>query len=234
VDVHGARLLAATLIGLGIVAYSAWLLEFVLPTGLSPLHVPVQELMRAGHPHRDFFRIAEVVSGAAFLLAGPPLMRLVPVHWPARLTVATLSAFGVLLLFDAGYPGNAGIELLANLSFVVGTGSLVLWWPPGWRSIALYALATALLTWLCLFMLSRLGPAHFAGLVSRLQALSRAAILAIGAAYLFRAPVPGRRQGHGRIRKPTKLSVPDATMSPTSPTERNGDRHGRQRQADRG
>lgn len=233
-DVRGARLLAVTLVGLGIVAYSAWLLAFVLPTGLSPLQVPVRELMRAGNPHRDFFRVAEVVSGAAFLLAGPPLVRLAPVHWTARLSAAAVSVFGVLLLFDAGYPVNAGIELLLNLSFVVGTGSLVLWWPPGWRSIALYALVTVLLTWLCLFVLSQLGPGHFAGLVSRLQALSRAVILAIGAAYLFRDPASGHRPAQARIRKATKLSVPDATMSRTSATEGSGVRHGRQRQADRG
>jgi hypothetical protein len=231
VNVRGARLLAVTLVGLGIVAYSAWLLEFFLPTGLSPLHTPVRELMRAGRPYRDVFRIAGVVSGSAFLLAGPPLVRLAPVHWTARLTAAAVSVFGVLLLVDAAYPVNGVVELLLNVSFVAGSGSLVLWWPPGWRSIAFYALVTVLVTWLCLFVLSELGPGHFAGVVSRLQALSRAVILAIGTAYLFRDPGLHRRI---TLRKPPELSVPDETIFPGSPTEGNGVRHGRQRQADRG
>jgi hypothetical protein len=233
--VRGARLLAVTLVGLGIVAYSAWSLEFFLPTGLSPLHVPVRELMRPGRPYGDLFRITEVVSGAAFLLSGPPLVRLAPVQWTARLSAAAVSTYGVLLLVDAAYPVNAGVELALNLSFVVGSGSLVLWWPPRWRSVAVYALATVLLTWLCLLVLSELGPGHFAGVVSRLQALSRAVILAIGAAYLFRDPgsrrrLPAARRAGGA----PKLSVPDETLFPGSPIEGNGVRHGRQREADRG
>jgi hypothetical protein len=214
------------------VAYSVWLLEFFLPTGLSPLHTPVRELMRPGRPYQDLFRVAGIVSGAAFLLTGPILVRLAPLHWTARLSAAAVSAFGLLLLLDAAYPVNWGIELALNVSFVIGTGSLVLWWPPGWRSFALYALVIVVVTWLCLLVLSELGPDHFAGVVSRLQALSRAVILAVGTAYLFRDP--GRRRLVQPVSETPKLSVPDETIPSTSAAEGNEVRHGRERQADRG
>lgn len=227
-NVRGARLLAVTLVGLGIVAYSAWLLEFFLDTGISPLHTPVRELMRPGRPYQELFRVAGFVSGAGFLLAGPPLVRMAPLHWKARLSAGAVSAFGALLLFDAACPVNRGIELALNVSFVVGTGSLALWWPPGWRSFAVYSLVITVVTWLCLLVLTELGPDHFAGVVSRLQALTRVVVLVVGTAYLFRDPGVHRRN------ETPKPSVPEETISPTSRAEGNGVRHGRARQADRG
>ena len=44
-------------------AYSAWVLEFLLPTSLSPMRAPVHELIEAGNPYQDVFRVAAVVSG---------------------------------------------------------------------------------------------------------------------------------------------------------------------------
>jgi hypothetical protein len=167
-------------------AYSAWLLEFLLPTGVSPMRAPVRELTAAGNPYRDVFRVAEVVSGVAFLLAGPPLVRSVPVHWTARLTSATVPLFGLVLLVDTVHPMDGAVELLTNLTFVLGTGSLVLWWPPGWRSMAIAGLALVLLIWLGTLVLRLPGPEHFTGLCSRVQMAFRALALAVGTAYLLR------------------------------------------------
>ncbi|MDT7727218.1 MAG: hypothetical protein QOI21_3794 [Actinomycetota bacterium] len=166
--------------------YSAWLLEFLLPTRVSPVHDPVRELTEAGMPYRDLFRAAAGVSGLAFLLSGPPLVRLAPVHWTARLSAASVSLLGILLLVGVAYPGIAGIDLLINLAFVAGAGSLVLWWPQGWRQIAIAGLVMVLATWLAMLVLMLLGPGHFIGIVSRVQMLGRALLLAIGASYLFR------------------------------------------------
>jgi hypothetical protein len=162
------------------------LLEFLLPTGLSPMHASVHELIGVGNPYQDVFRVAEAVSAVAFLLAGPPLARLAPVHCTARLSAAAVSLFGLVLLVDAVHPMDAVIELLTNLTFVLGTGSLVLWWPPGWRSMAIAGLVLVLLTWLGMLVLPLLAPGLFTGLCSRVQVVSRAFVLVVGAAYLFR------------------------------------------------
>jgi hypothetical protein len=190
VQVRAARLLAVTLVGVGVLGYSAWLVEFFLPTGVSQVHQQVRELSGEGTPYRDVFRIGAVVSGLAFLLAGPTLVRLAPVHWTARLSSAAVSVFGMLVLMGVAYPRSAGIELLVNVVFVLGAGSLVLWWPRGWRSVAVAGLALALLTWLAMLVLTSMGPDHFIGVVSRVQVLGRAVLLSIGASYLFRGPAP--------------------------------------------
>lgn len=188
-QVRAARLLAVILVGLGVLAYSAWLLEFFLPTGVSALHDPVRELTDSGTPYRDVFRAATAVAGLAFVLAGPPLVRMAPVHWTARMSAGSVSLFGVLVMVDAAYPMSPGLDLLMNLAFVVGAGSLVLWWPEGWRTVAIAGLTLMLATWLAMLVLS-LGPGHFLGIVSRVQALGRAILLAIGASYLYRGRLP--------------------------------------------
>lgn len=192
-QVRAARLLAVSLVGLGVLAYSAWLLEFFLPTGVSALHDPVRELTAEGTPYRDVFRAATALAGLAFVLSGPPLMRMAPVHWTARLSAGSVSMFGVLVLIDAAYPMNPGLELLMNLAFVFGAGSLVLWWPQGWRTIAVAGLMLVVVTWLVMLVLMSLGPGHFLGIVSRIQVLGRAVLLVLGVAYLYRGHLPRPR-----------------------------------------
>jgi hypothetical protein len=122
----------------------------------------------------------------AFLLAGPPLVRLAPAHWTAGLTSAAVSLCGLVLPVDAVHPMDAAIEPLTNRTFVLGTGSLVLWWPPGWRSMAIAGLVLALLTWPGMLVLPLLAPGQFAGLCSRTQVVARALVLVLGGAYLLR------------------------------------------------
>ncbi|GAA3541585.1 hypothetical protein GCM10022222_26570 [Amycolatopsis ultiminotia] len=195
-----ARLALVVLIGLGVLGYSAWLLEFLLPTGVSPIEAPVEDLMLA----RPLFRIAVGVAGLAFLAAGPPLMRLAPVHWTGRTTAVSVAGFGIVLLVDAGVPGAMPLPLLQNVLFAVGTVSLVLWWPPGWRAWAVGALVLVLLTWaLVLF-----GPAPWRGVFSRAQLVVRSAELIIGGVYVVRMPLSRSR----------KMSVPGEMLRSTRPT----------------
>lgn len=129
-DASASPLPGAGLLGIGVVTYSAWLLEFVLPTGISPVQQPAEQLLSA----QPVFHVALGVSGLAFTLASPPLLRLPPVHCMARMTASSLCAFGIALLGDVARPGTTALPLLANSAALVGALSLVLWWPPGWRA----------------------------------------------------------------------------------------------------
>jgi hypothetical protein len=180
------------LIGAGLVAYSGWLLEFLMPTGVSPVQDPVGDLLWGP----ALFRIVLAVSGAAFLLAGPPLLRLAPVHWTARSGAICVSLFGVILLAHAAYPGSPVLDLLINLVFLTGAASLVLWWPHGWRTLAAIGLAAVVLTWLAVLVAGALGPGHLEGVFTRLQLAVRVVVLGAGVAYVVIMPGP-RRARHG-------------------------------------
>ena len=171
--------------GMAVIAYSGWLLEFVVPTGVSPVRDPADALL-AGPP---VFRILLAVSGVAFLLAGPPLHRLGPVQWQARLSSISVSVFGAVVLVQVAYPDRSGlISSLLSAVLVVGVISLVLWWPPGWRRLAVVGLVLVMATWLAVVLARQLG--EFEGVFSRIQLVVRAVLFGVGGAYAFIKPAP--------------------------------------------
>jgi hypothetical protein len=183
--VRTARIASALLMGLAVLAYSGWLLEFFLPTDVSPVHDPVEALL-TGPP---VFRVLLAVSGVAFLLAGPPLHRLGPVHWTARLSSISVSVFGLVALLQAAYPEQSGVlSFLATVVLVVGVVSLILWWPPGWRALAVTGLVVVLVAWAALVLARQLDTAE--GVVSRVQQVVRAVLYGVGGAYAFIKPAP--------------------------------------------
>jgi hypothetical protein len=170
---------------MAVLAYSGWLLEFVVPTGVSPVRDPADALL-TGPP---VFRILLAVSGVAFLLAGPPLHRLGPVQWQARLSSISVSAFGAVVLLQVAYPDRSGaISSLLSVVLVVGVISLVLWWPPGWRRLAVAGLVVVMVTWLAVVLARQLG--EFEGVFSRIQLVVRAMLFGVGGAYAFIKPAP--------------------------------------------
>ncbi|WP_370970898.1 hypothetical protein [Amycolatopsis sp. cg9] len=180
-----ARIASALLMGVAVLGYSGWLLEFFLPTGVSPVHDPVEALL-AGPP---VFRVLLAVSGVAFLLAGPPLHRLGPVQWSARLSSVSVSAFGLVVLVQAAYPERSDlISSLLSVVLVVGVISLILWWPPGWRALAVAGLAVVMATWLAVVLSRQLDA--YEGVFTRVQLVVRAAMYGIGGAYAFVKPAP--------------------------------------------
>ncbi|WP_240490763.1 hypothetical protein [Amycolatopsis vancoresmycina] len=180
-----ARIASALLIGVAVLSYSGWLLEFVLPTGVSPVRDPAEALL-FGPP---VFRILLAISGVAFLLAGPPLHRLGPVQWSARLSSISVSAFGLGVLLQAAYPERSDVwSALLSLVLVGGVISLILWWPPGWRALAVAGLVVVLATWLAVVLARQLDT--FEGVFTRVQLVVRAALYSIGGAYAFVKPAP--------------------------------------------
>jgi hypothetical protein len=171
--------------GLALAAYSGWLLEFVVPTGVSPVRDPVDALL-AGPP---VFRVLLAVSGVAFLLAGPPLHRLGPVQWQARLSSVSVSVFGAITLVQAAYPDSSGVlSSVLSLVLVVGVISLILWWPPGWRGLAVAGLVVVLAIWLAVVLARQLDA--FEGVFTRAQLVVRAVMYGVGGAYAFIKPAP--------------------------------------------
>ncbi|WP_326568569.1 hypothetical protein VSH64_43575 [Amycolatopsis rhabdoformis] len=191
---RSARLAAVALVGLGVVVYSAWLLEFLLPTGVSPVQQSVEALL----PASPLFRVTTGIAGLAFALACPPLLRLVPVHWTGRVAAITLAFFGLVLIADALVPGTSAAQILENLAFVGGSFSLVFWWPPPWREWAVAGFALVLITWALVLIASLLGPGHLVGVFSRVQVGVRAALMGSGVAYIVIRPLPRFASRAGR------------------------------------
>ncbi|RSM36158.1 hypothetical protein DMA12_41495 [Amycolatopsis balhimycina DSM 5908] len=171
--------------GVAVLAYSGWLLEFFLPTGVSPVRDPAEALL-TGPP---VFRVLLAVSGVAFVLAGPPLHRLGPVQWSARLSSYSVSAFGLVLLLQAAYPEHSEVlSALLSLVLVIGVVSLILWWPPGWRGLAVAGLVVVVATSLAVVLARELNA--FEGVLTRIQLVERATLYAVGGAYAFVKPAP--------------------------------------------
>ncbi|MGW4528538.1 hypothetical protein [Amycolatopsis sp. NPDC004378] len=180
-----ARIASAFLMGVAVLAYSGWLLEFFLPTGVSPVDDPASALL-AGPP---VFRVLLAVSGVAFLLAGPPLHRLGPVQWSARLSSISVSAFGLLVLIQAVYPEHSDVlSSLLSVVLAVGVVSLILWWPPGWRALAVAGLVLVMATWLAVVLARQTGS--YEGIFTRAQLVVRAVLYGVGGTYAFVKPAP--------------------------------------------
>lgn len=194
------------LLAAAIAAHLGWTFEFLLPTGVSPLHTPVGELSASGQSYRTVFRVANLIAGTLFVLAAPPLFRLAPVHWQGRLTVAAVFFAGLWLLAQGAFTldcaASAGAPcaeptfghvvhrvtaVLLNLTYLLGAVSLVLWWQGAWRVIAAVGLAFETLAWGTSLVLRALGPAHYAGLAQRLELLVVTTLIATGAIYLLTA-----------------------------------------------
>lgn len=212
--VRAARALAITLMLLSGAAYSAWVLQFVLPADeLSPVHAYISELSADGQPYQELFRAADIAAGVAFVVMVPLLLRLVPAQtWP-RLSVAAIGVFGVNLLVGAlftldcapsvdqecrermlqgDYSGDQAVHLVTStitvLLYLLSATCAGRWWPSGWwRNSARIALGTVLVSTAGIVLLELAADGRFVGLVVRLRLLTMVVLLFIGALYLLSA-----------------------------------------------
>ncbi|MEU5997275.1 MULTISPECIES: DUF998 domain-containing protein [unclassified Streptomyces] len=97
------------MLALGAVAYSTWIVEAFLGTGLSPVSSYVSELAARDQPFGTLFRTADltagllVLAGAAAALRWLP-RRLLPRRWDTVVGWAGLALFGAATAVDSRLP----------------------------------------------------------------------------------------------------------------------------------
>ncbi|MGW6569873.1 DUF998 domain-containing protein [Streptomyces sp. NPDC054975] len=106
---RAARATAALLL-LGALAYSAWVLEVVLRTGLDPVRTYVSELAAADQPFGGFFRASDLTAGLLVLAAA------VTALWRTRRGATrphrlVLLGWGALALFGAATAADSRLPL---------------------------------------------------------------------------------------------------------------------------
>ncbi|MFC5800252.1 DUF998 domain-containing protein [Streptomyces formicae] len=104
-ELLGKSSTVALLIALGAVAYTAWVLELVLHTGLDPVRAYVSELAAADQPLGGLFRATDLAAGLLVLAgAGLALLRLPQRPW-------TAAGWAGLLLFGAATAADSRLPL---------------------------------------------------------------------------------------------------------------------------
>lgn len=106
---RAAAVTVSALLALGAVAYSTWMLESLLDTGLSPLRSYVSELAAQDQPYGTLFRTADLVAGLLVLAGAVGALlwlpvRLPPRRWSAVVGWAGLALFGAATAVDSRLP----------------------------------------------------------------------------------------------------------------------------------
>ncbi|MER7761963.1 DUF998 domain-containing protein [Streptomyces sp. NPDC097619] len=105
----GTRPIAA-LLGLGAAAYTAWVLEVVLSTGLDPVQTYVSELAARDQPLGGLFRATDFTAGL-LACAGAVLALLRLFREPAARRFWTVTGWAGIALFGAATAADAWLPL---------------------------------------------------------------------------------------------------------------------------
>ncbi|MFG2497415.1 DUF998 domain-containing protein [Streptomyces sp. NPDC048441] len=92
------------LLTLGAVAYSAWLLEAVLGTGLSTLSSYVSELAAQDQPYGMLFRTTDLIAGLLILAGAVGALLWLPRRWGTVVGWAGIALFGAATVVDSRLP----------------------------------------------------------------------------------------------------------------------------------
>lgn len=91
-------------LAIGGIAYSSWLLEFVLDTGLDPTNSFLSELAAVGQPHHEVFSTADTVSGSLLVASAVGALILAKRRRLTNIGWAALIVFGGATIADARLP----------------------------------------------------------------------------------------------------------------------------------
>jgi hypothetical protein len=100
------------------VLYSCWLLELVLPTGLSVVDGYVSELLADDQPYRWVFRVTDTLAACCLLLAARGLR--------GRLVVVAVLAFAIATLADTALSLDCAASVDAQCRERESTGAVSL------------------------------------------------------------------------------------------------------------
>ncbi|MFJ5550256.1 DUF998 domain-containing protein [Streptomyces sp. NPDC093225] len=142
----GTRPVAA-LLGLGAAAYTAWVLEVVLATGLDPIRTYVSELAAEDQPLGGLFRATDFTAG--LLVFAGALLALVRWAQGLRESDAPRAPQEAGARGKAGAPGKAG---------ATEEGGRRPWVLAGWVGLLLFGAATAADAWLPLSCAPTVDP----------------------------------------------------------------------------
>ncbi|MDH6543303.1 DUF998 domain-containing protein [Streptomyces sp. SPB4] len=106
----GSARAVAALIGLGAAAYTAWVLEVVLSTGVNPIETYVSELAAQDQPLGGLFRATDFTAGLLAFLGGLLALARLPRHPDSRRPWSVAGWAGITL-FGAATAADAWLPL---------------------------------------------------------------------------------------------------------------------------
>lgn len=98
------RAAVSGLLALGAVAYSAWLSELILGTGLAPMSSYVSELAAQDQPYGMLFRTTDLIAGLLILVGAVGALLWLPRRWGTTVGWAGLALFGAATVVDSRLP----------------------------------------------------------------------------------------------------------------------------------
>ncbi|MGV9268793.1 DUF998 domain-containing protein [Kitasatospora sp. NPDC003701] len=138
-----ARLAVAVLLLLSAVAYTAWVLEVVLSTGLDPVQAYISELAAEDQPLGGLFRATDLVAGLAVLAAAGTALLTGSYGTPDRAAPDPAAPDGVASSRIAPDRIATGRRGTARRPAARGALGRHPWAVAGWAALALFGAATA-------------------------------------------------------------------------------------------
>ncbi|QWF79080.1 hypothetical protein HUW46_02487 [Amycolatopsis sp. CA-230715] len=184
------------------VAYSAWLLAYVLPVGLSLVHAYVSELAAGDQPFRLLFRTTDQIAGAAMVAAAVLLAIRAPRRTASFFALGGLFLFGLSVVVDASSSldcasaaseacriredaGEVSVadtvhtvsSVVTNFGMFAAVLGVQRFVTGAARALLFAAAGVIAATGLAIVWLEEFGPGHYAGLVLQVQLVVVAAVL---------------------------------------------------------
>jgi Protein of unknown function (DUF998) len=106
------------------VVYSMWILEFILPTGLSPLHSFVSEHYVVSQPYHTLFRSADIIAGLLYVAASGYLARLLCRDLAGAGVAIGLGVFGLTTVTDAVFVPDCIATIDRRCEYLEFTGQV--------------------------------------------------------------------------------------------------------------